>query len=245
MAKLLIFNWKMNPSALEEALFLAMESDYKNAVVDPPFPFIEEVSKVLKKAKLGAQDLFWEERGAFTGEVSAKELKSVGVKYVIIGHSERRHKLGETDEMIAKKLKAAVDAGLIPILCIGETKKEKDAGQREAVIKRQLTKGLSLVIGHKSLNRSLLVAYEPVWAIGTGDPETPESAFGTIKYIKSLFKTLYPKPYTLNPKVLYGGSVNSQNLMDYLQYKEIDGALVGGASLKKEEVQKMMKLICI
>src|SRR3989338_1586575 len=126
MPKLLIFNWKMNPETLEEALFLAMASDYKNAVVAPPFPFIEEVGKVLKKARLGAQDLHWEEKGAFTGEVSAKELKDLCVEYVIVGHSERRHKLGETDEMVAKKMKAAVDAGLIPVLCVGETKKEKD-----------------------------------------------------------------------------------------------------------------------
>src|SRR3989344_4482665 len=111
MSKLLILNWKMNPATLEEALFLAMESDYKKAVVAPPFPFIEEVGKVLKKAKLGAQDLFWEEKGAFTGEVSAQELKNLCVEYVIVGHSERRHKLGETDEMIAKKLKAALENG--------------------------------------------------------------------------------------------------------------------------------------
>lgn len=231
----------MNPATLEEALFLAMESDYKDVVVAPPFPFIEEVGKILKKAELGAQDLFWEDKGAFTGEVSAKELKSIGVKYVIIGHSERRHKLGETDEMIAKKLKAAADNGLIPVLCVGETKAEKDAVKKEAVIKRQLEKGLSL-IGQKSKVKSqmLLIAYEPVWAIGTGDPETPESALKTINYIKKLLKTT---DKSLQIKVLYGGSVNSQNLGDYLKYKEVEGALVGGASLKKEEVQKMVKLI--
>src|SRR3989344_7660855 len=128
MAKLLIFNWKMNPATLEEALFLGMASDSKNVVVAPPFPFIEEVGKELKKAELGAQDLFWESEGAFTGEVSAKELKNIGVKYVIVGHSERRHKLGETDEVVAKKLKAALDEGLTPVLCVGETKKEKDSG---------------------------------------------------------------------------------------------------------------------
>jgi len=238
MAKILILNWKMNPSTLEEALFLAMDSDYKNAVVTPPFPFIEEVGKILKKAKLGAQDLYWELKGAFTGEVSAKELKSVGVKYVIIGHSERRHKLGETDEMIAKKIKAAADSGLIPVLCVGETKKEKDAGQREKVIERQLKIGLSQLSKVKS--KMLLIAYEPVWAIGTGDPETPESALKTINYIKKLLKTTDKR---LQTKVLYGGSVNSQNLSDYLKYKEVDGALVGGASLKKEEVKKMFKLI--
>lgn len=241
MAKLLIFNWKMNPETLEEALFLAMASDYKNVVVAPPFPFLEEVGKVFKKAKLGAQDLFWEEKGAFTGEVSVKELKSVGAKYVIIGHSERRHKLGETDEMAAKKVKAALDEGLIPVLCVGETKKEKDAGQRETVIKRQLEKGLSLVSQKSNVKgQMLLIAYEPVWAIGTGDPETPGSAAETIRFIKKILESLVVSHKSL---VLYGGSVNSQNLGDYLKYKEVAGALIGGASLKKEEMRAMVKLI--
>ena len=240
----------MNPSTLEEALFLAMASDYKKVVVAPPFPFLEEVGKVLKKSELGAQDLFWDppqntfvggkSKDAYTGEVSAAQLKSVGVKYVMVGHSERRHKLGETDEMIAKKLKAALGERLIPVLCVGETKKEKDAGQKEEVIKRQLEIGLSL-LGQRSKvkGQRLLVAYEPVWAIGTGDPETPESALETIKYIKSLVIS----HKSLVTKVLYGGSVNSQNLGDYLKYKEVDGALVGGASLKKEEVGKMVEFI--
>lgn len=237
MSKLLIFNWKMNPGTLKEAVALAKASDYKNVVMTPPFLFIEEVAKVLKKAKLGAQDVFWESKGAFTGEVSAQELKDLCVEYVIVGHSERRHQLGETDEMIAKKLKAAAENGLTPVLCVGETKAEKDAGKKEVVIKKQLTKGLSLITkSYKLKANSLLVAYEPVWAIGTGDPETSESARETIKYIK---KILRPTPYDLRVRVLYGGSVNSSNLADYIKFKEIDGALVGGASLNKEEVKKM------
>jgi len=253
MKKLLAFNWKMNPGTLKEALVLAKASDYKNVVVAPPFPFLEKVSKVIKKSELGAQDLFWEDKGAFTGEVSAKELKSVAVKYVIIGHSERRHKFDETDEMVAKKMKAAIRAGLIPILCIGETKAEKDTGRAKEVIERQVKSVLSLLklksdkqkgnkkpFHHSLFNIPLIVAYEPVWAIGTGNPETPESAVETIKYIKKLLVTNH---YSLTTKVLYGGSVNSKNLMNYLQYKEIDGALVGGASLKKDEVAKMIKLI--
>jgi triosephosphate isomerase len=239
MAKILIFNWKMNPASLKEALVLAKISDQKNIVVAPPFVFIEEVQKKLKKAKLGAQDLFWEAGGAFTGEISSQELKKMGVKYVIVGHSERRHKLGETDEVIAKKIKAAVDGGLTPVLCVGETFTEKHTGQKEAVLKRQLKIGLSLISKPYPLN-SIIIAYEPVWAIGTGNPETPESALETIQYIK---KILNAKPYTLNPKVLYGGSVNSKNLLNYLKYKEVDGALVGGASLKKEEIKKMIQLI--
>ncbi len=238
--KLLIFNWKMNLETLKEATALARASDYKNVAVAAPFPFLEEVGKVLKKAELAAQDLFWEAGGAFTGEVSAKELKSIGVKYVIVGHSERRHKMGETDVMIAKKLKTAVEGGLIPVLCVGETRAEKISGQKEKVLRRQLETALSLVPKSKILNSKIIIAYEPVWAIGTGEPENPESALETIKFIK---KTLAFKPHTLNPKVLYGGSVNSLILKDYLKYKEVDGALVGGASTKKEEVKKIVKLI--
>lgn len=232
----------MNPVTLQEALVLAKASDYKNVVLAPPFPFIEEVGKVLIKAELGAQDLSWAEKGALTGEVSAKELKDIGVKYVIVGHSERRHKLGETNEVVAKKLKAAVENNLIPVLCVGETKEEKDAGKKEEVIKRQLKIGLSKLTNLKTYKlKNLLIAYEPVWAIGTGDPETPASALKTIQFIKINLKTYKLKK--LQTKVLYGGSVNSQNLKDFLQYEEVDGALVGGAGLKKEEVKKMMKLV--
>lgn len=239
-SKILIFNWKMNPATLKEAVVLAKASDFKGVAIAPPFPFLEEVGKVLKKSALGAQDLFWEDRGAFTGEVSAKELKSIGVEYVIIGHSERRHKLGETDEMISKKLKAAIENGLTPVLCVGETKKEKDSGNKEEVIKRQIeTNFLLLREKLKNKSQNLFVAYEPVWAIGTGDPEAPESALKTIQYIKSL--AISHKPLVV--KVLYGGSVHSKNLADYLKFKEVDGALVGGASLNKDEVKKMAALV--
>lgn len=241
--KILIFNWKMNPATLQEVSVLAQASDHENVVVAPPFPFLESVSAALIKAKLGAQDLFWEKSGAFTGEVSAEELKALSVSYVIIGHSERRHKLGETDAIIAKKMKSAVSTGLIPVLCVGETKVEKDAGIREDVIERQLESGLCLIKdamhGGKSSNWGLLIAYEPVWAIGTGDPETPAGALKTIKHIKSLIL----KRCGIKVRVLYGGSVNSDNLNDFLSLEEIDGALVGGASLKKEEVEKMVQLV--
>ena len=240
MSKLLIFNWKMNPATLKEAVVLAKASDFKNAVVAPPFPFLEEVGKVLKKSLLGAQDLFYEEKGAFTGEVSAKELKSVGVKCVIIGHSERRHKFDETDEMVSKKMKAVADNKLIPVFCVGETIEEKNAGRKEAVIERQLKIGLSLYPKPYTLN-PFIVAYEPVWAIGTGEPEAPVSALKIIQFIKKILSTF---DFPLSTKVLYGGSVDSQNLNSYIQYKEVDGALIGGASLKKEEIKKLIKLVC-
>ena len=237
MSKLLILNWKMNPSTLHEASVLAQASDHENIVVAPPFPFLESVTDTLVKAKLGAQDIFWESAGAFTGEVSGQELKNLGVSHVIIGHSERRHKLGETDDVIAKKMEAAIGTGLIPILCVGETRAEKDAGQREAVIERQLKSAFSR-LEPSTLNFELLIAYEPVWAIGTGDPETPDHAAETIKFIRSIVKGQLSKV-----KVLYGGSVDSKNLQDFLKKKEIDGALVGGASLKVPEIEKMIEMV--
>ena len=227
----------MNPSTLHEASVLAQASDHENIVVAPPFPFLESVTDTLVKAKLGAQDIFWESAGAFTGEVSGQELKNLGVSHVIIGHSERRHKLGETDDVIAKKMEAAIGTGLIPILCVGETRAEKDAGQREAVIERQLKSAFSR-LEPSTLNFELLIAYEPVWAIGTGDPETPDHAAETIKFIRSIVKGQLSKV-----KVLYGGSVDSKNLQDFLKKKEIDGALVGGASLKVPEIEKMIEMV--
>lgn len=239
MAKLLIFNWKMNPATPGEASVLAQASDYENVVVAPPFPFLETVADVLIKAKLGAQDLFWEAAGAFTGEVSAQELKNIGTSHVIVGHSERRHKLGESDEVVAKKMKAAIDAGLIPILCVGETKEQRENGNWQSVIEGQLNSAISQ-FEIPPLKFNFLIAYEPVWAIGTGDPETPEHAAETIGFIK---KILSNWKLEISTKILYGGSVDSRNLKNFLQRKEIDGALVGGASLKIEEVEKMVKML--
>lgn len=234
--KILAFNWKMNPNTSAEALDIAKASDSNGVIVFPPFPFIEEVGKSLKKADLGAQDLFWEnpdKGGPFTGEVSAEELKGIGVSYAIVGHSERR-RLGEKDDVIAKKMKIAIDSGIVPILCVGENGEEKKSGRTAEAIRRQLMAGLSLV------KKGFLVAYEPVWAIGTGKPEAPDSAKETIKFIKKILVKLgYPK----NIKVLYGGSVDSKILKNYIEYRDIDGVLVGGASLKKEEIKKMIKCL--
>lgn len=249
MTKILAFNWKMNPGKLKTAISLARASDFKGAVIIPPFIFIEEIAKVLKKANLGAQDLSWEnppvDRGAFTGEVSATELKNLGVEYVIVGHSERRLKLNETDEMINKKVLTALKAGLKVILCIGEGLAIRKKGKKsvEKFIKSQLQKDLKginklLVISHKSLSHNLVIAYEPIWAIGTGRSDTPEDAVEIIKYIKQI---LVDSVYTLIPKVLYGGSVSGKNIKNFVKYKEIDGFLVGGASLKSIEINKIIK----
>ena len=238
MDKIIIANWKMNPASLKEAEKLAKESDVDRLIICPPFLFLEAVSQTIHQAKLGAQDLFWEDKGAYTGEVSPIELKNLGVEYAIIGHSERRQNLGETDKIVAKKIAAAVDNDLTPILCVGETKDERAAGKTEEIIKRELKIGLSL-LANQPHTLNPIIAYEPIWAIGTGTPDTPENMLNMVKFIK---ETLVTSGYTLNPKIIYGGSVNSQNAEEFLKHEEINGALVGGASLKSEEIIKIVKI---
>lgn len=209
--KLIIANWKMNPETLIKAKRLFNAVKKTKAIICPPFPYLS----VFKYNFLCAQDCHWEESGAFTGEVSPKRLKNLGVKYVIIGHSERRA-LGETEEIIEKKLKAALKAGLIPILCVGEKKGEN----AKKVINKQLKKNL----------KGVIIAYEPVWAIGTGNFCSANKANKVREFIKE----------KLDNKILYGGSVNSKIAKDYLKIG-FDGLLVGGASLDAEEFRKIAK----
>jgi membrane-associated protein len=233
--KLVVFNWKMNPETLDTAIDMAKKSDHKNVVIVPPFVFIEEAGKAIKKAGLGAQDLFYKDAkaGSFTGEVSASELINLGVKYVIIGHSERRA-MGDTDEIVSKKLKTALDAGLMPILCIGESSEERKNGLTKKIIEDQIRSALAFVVGRQSsVVGQIIVAYEPIWAIGSRNPETPEVALETIKFIKSFLKSLVVGR-ELSVKVLYGGSVSAENINAFLKQKEIGGVLVGGASLDPE-----------
>ncbi|MEK7549138.1 MAG: triose-phosphate isomerase [Patescibacteria group bacterium] len=239
--KLIVFNWKSNPQSAAAAIKLARAVEKvvpaKNApevVVAPPFTFLEDVEKIVKKAKLGAQDLSWEEGGAFTGEVSARELKNLSVRYVIAGHSERRKYLGETDEMINKKVLAALKAGLKVILCVGEDLSIRRRGKKavEKFIKTQLEKDLKNIKNLKFKIGNLLIAYEPIWAIGTGHSDTPKDAVEIIKFIKRF----------LSVKCLYGGSVSGKNIKNFVEYKEIDGFLVGHASLKSKEVEKIVKI---
>ncbi len=216
-------------------------------VVCPPFTHLEEVKKMLpSKVKLGAQNCFWQNSGAYTGEISPKMLKDLGVDYVIIGHSERRKYLGETDEMINKKVLASLRAGLKVVLCVGEDLLIRKRGLKalKNYVKKQLEKDLKRIQNSKfKIQNSLIVAYEPIWAISTsksGHSDTPENALEMIKFIKKLLITYYS---VLNTKVLYGGSVDSKNIKNFLKYPEIDGALVGGASLKAEEVKKIIKIV--
>jgi len=247
--KLIVANWKMNPQSLLEAkkLFHSVKSWVKKnyhlfkkvkIVICPPFVYLEPLSKLLKpktpqlKLSLGAQNLFWEKKGAFTGEISATMLKNLGVEYVILGHSERRKILGETDEIINKKLKAAIGTKLKPILCLGETEKERKSGKTLKVLQNQLNLALKNVSNFELRASNLTIAYEPVWAIGTGNPCRPKEAKEVLTFLKKKLK---------NVLILYGGSVDSQNAFDYLEIG-FDGLLVGGASLRPKEFLKISKL---
>jgi len=247
MKKLIVFNWKSNPhnaaSAIKLAQLVEKSIPKKNApevVIAPPFIFLEDVGKIIKKAELGSQDAFWGDVGSYTGEISWHQEKHLKVKYVIVGHSERRKYLGETDEMINKKIKAALKAGLKVILCVGENLSIRRRGKKtvEDFIKSQLSKdlkGLSIVKGQMS---NVIIAYEPIWAIGAGHSDTPQDAVEMIKFIKKTLNSIF---YILNSRVLYGGSIDGKNIKNFIQYKEIDGFLVGNASLKQKEFDRIIK----
>lgn len=236
----LIANWKMN-LGIKESIELAkkitgeIESDKNLSVVFcPSFTALKEVSKIIKNpVKLGAQDVFWVNKGAFTGEVSAAELKEASAEFVIVGHSERRHIVGETDEVIAKKMKLAADFNLRPILCVGETQEERENEQAEKIVAEQLEIGLQLL--DSAQISKILIAYEPVWAIGTGSACLPDTAFSMFIVIK---KVLHEKLGENNIPILYGGSTDDKNIASYIE-AGYGGALVGGSSLKPLTFLKM------
>ncbi len=236
MSKTIIANWKLNPATIAEAKKLAKESDIAGLIICPPFPYIEDVAASLKKSKLGAQDLFWEEKGAFTGEVSGSQMKELGIEYVIIGHSERRQNLGETDDMVAKKVFAAMQDGLTPVLCVGETRAERDKNKTKEVVERELRIGLSKVLHEK---KEAIIAYEPIWAIGTGSPDSAQNMVEMVRYIRELLKGIGSQ---LTVRIIYGGSVKSGNARQFMEQKEIEGALVGGASLSGEEIKNIVAI---
>ena len=244
MKKIIIANWKMNPQTARQALQLADEvrrgaKSLKNveAVLAPPFLYIPIISKILSgksNLRLAAQDIFWEKGGAYTGEISADQLKASGVKLVIVGHSERRA-LGETNEIVNKKLKAVLGASMRAVLCVGEAERQKEVAFPK-IIRDELHEGLTRI--KKSLFRNLVVAYEPIWAIGTGENASPEYAEIISQSIKKFFST----EFNFLPKILYGGSVNSENISSFLKLHNINGVLIGGASLRPDEIKKIMKL---
>ena len=240
-------NWKMNTDsqssvALAKAVAAgAAKLSDRTVAVCPPFVYLAAVGAALKGSSLalGSQDLYFEANGAFTGEISAAMLKDVGCTHAICGHSERRHVIGEKDDLINKKLKAALAGGLLPIFCVGELLAERDANQTESVVDRQLKLGLNGI--SEAQMDQITVAYEPVWAIGTGRTATPQQAQEVHAFIRDRLKTLYGKKIAEHTCIQYGGSVKPGNAADLMGQPDVDGLLVGGASLKAEDFVAIMK----
>ncbi|RMH65984.1 MAG: triose-phosphate isomerase [Calditrichaeota bacterium] len=233
-------NWKMHKTN-SEALQLANQIKIKTTsvvqteiVICPPYTALSEVGNVIKdsRVQLGAQNMFWEARGAFTGEISAGMLKSCGVSHVILGHSERRQYFGETDQTVNKRLLAVLENDLHAIVCVGETLEEREAGQVMDVISRQINGAFRGVAA--SSFASIVIAYEPVWAIGTGKTATPEQAQEVHAAIRGMIEKSHGEAVARACRILYGGSVKPANAQALLQQADIDGALVGGACLQAE-----------
>lgn len=231
-------NWKMNTN-FEEAI--ALSKDIVNTLgnttdvdiaVCPPYTNLQAVSEIVKGSaiKLGAQDVHWEKSGAYTGKVSCDMLKSVGVQYVIIGHSEQRTYFGETDETVNKKVKAALASGLLPIICVGETLEERKSGKMDSVISRQVKGAFEGISSDDALKCT--IAYEPVWAIGTGETATPQQANDAHKFIRSIVSQIFSEEVAQAVRIQYGGSMKPDNAKALLAQSDVDGGLIGGAALK-------------
>jgi len=236
-------NWKMNTDShtsvelVERIASGSMETAGQSVTVAvcPPFVYLQSVAKALSSSGIavGAQDMYFEPKGAFTGEISVSMLKDVGCLYCLCGHSERRHVIGEMDDLINKKVAAAITSGLLPILCVGELLEEREASQTNEVITRQVKKGLAGLSNEKI--QAVTIAYEPVWAIGTGLTATPEQAQEVHDFIRKLLGQMYSEEIAEEIRILYGGSVKPDNAAELMNQKDIDGSLVGGASLKADD----------
>jgi triosephosphate isomerase len=241
-------NWKMN-GLLKEARDLAValrkelaaHSAPPDVLVFPPFLALGAVREALEGGpiKMGAQDVHWEAKGAFTGEVSPAMLQDVGCSAVILGHSERRHIMGETNEMVNRKIKACLAAGLLPIVCVGELLEERNMGVTREVVERQIGKGLDGLTPEEVAK--LVIAYEPVWAIGTGKTATPRQAEEVHHYVRKLITQKSGEAVGKGIRILYGGSVSPDNVKELMAEEDIDGALVGGASLKVDSFVKIVR----
>ncbi|WP_366938246.1 triose-phosphate isomerase [uncultured Brachyspira sp.] len=247
--KLIAGNWKMN-NTNKEALELVKQlkdlvKDVKDRdiMIAPTFTCLSDVNNAIKGSniKLGAQNLYFEEKGAFTGQISADMLLNVGCEYVIVGHSECRDIFGERDELINKKVKRALDKNLVPVLCVGEHLEEREKGITSDIVSSQVKeafKGLS-----EAEAKKVVIAYEPVWAIGTGKTATPQDADDVHKTIRDTLKSIYNENVSEGMIILYGGSVNEKNADDLLNMPNIDGALVGGASLVADKFARIVNYI--
>jgi triosephosphate isomerase (TIM) len=242
-------NWKMNKTTVEardltsKLIPLIAQIKERDIVLAPPFTALQSVAGVIKGTgiALSAQNLHWEDKGAFTGEISAEMLLDLGCKYVIIGHSERRQFFSENDETVNKKLRQALNKGLLPIVCVGETLKEREAGKANEVIERQVTGALKGVTAVEM--QKVIIAYEPVWAIGTGKTATPDQANEIHSFIRKKSEIVYGKEIAGALRIQYGGSVTPENVSTLMAMPDIDGALVGGASLKPESFAALVNFI--
>ncbi len=245
--KFIAGNWKMNldntaATALAQGLVQSLGAVTKaDVAVCPPFVYLSAVAAALKGSPiaLGAQDVFYEANGAFTGEISTAMLKDVGCTYAIIGHSERRHVIGESNALINRKTRAALAGGLLPILCIGELLEEREGGKTEAVLEKQLREGLVDISASEM--RKITLAYEPVWAIGTGKTATPQQAQDAHAFCRQVLARIFDGATAQSVRIQYGGSVKADNAAELLGQPDVDGALVGGASLKVNDFAAIVK----
>jgi len=246
-------NWKMYKTPGEAAVLAQAIDDFikddpsltahVEAVVCPPFVDLRPVATVIEfdrsPMKLSAQNVYWETEGAFTGEVSARMLADVPCDYCIVGHSERREYFGETNETVNKKVKALFSAGIVPIMCCGESLETRDAGETDSFVREQVRLGLDGISAEQAAQ--IVVAYEPIWAIGTGLTPTPEAANDVCRSIRATIGALFGQPAAMQVRVLYGGSAKPENIALFLPEPDIDGALVGGASLVADAFVSMVR----
>ncbi len=247
MQLIIAANWKMYKTKGDTADFCRaiLKDQEKFAGVEvlicPPFTSLPAAADILSKSslKLGAQDLHWEQEGAFTGEIAGPMLTDLGVEYVLVGHSERRHIMGEDDTRIRAKLAAAIKGGLKPILCVGETEAQREAGSTNSVIRKQLLTALEGITGGDMDN--LVIAYEPVWAIGTGKAAQPADADAACSFIREVLQNIAGPPAAEKIRIQYGGSVKEENIGAFVELASIQGALVGGASLKADSFSALIR----
>lgn len=246
-------NWKMNMTCAETVNYLSkllysleILNNLPEVIIFPPFTAIRSAHTFLSNEKngsiikIGAQNMHWEEKGAFTGEISPLMLKELGVTHVILGHSERRHIFGETDEVIIRKIDSAIRHEIKPVICVGETLEEREEGKTEDVLERQLLEALRSM---KSLDyRDFIIAYEPVWAIGTGVSASPEQAEDACRFIRALVGSVFDPEFAKNVRILYGGSVSPENFREFIIEPDIDGGLVGTASLSPEKFFELIRI---